>query len=92
MTARRHRHYRSTGNSFPGASTLLRAKCSDGADHRGAASKSPLRSLPALARLAVGRGRRVMNTVVMVVAQVITHEPGQMSFVQRDDVISRGLR
>jgi hypothetical protein len=36
-------------------STLLRAKSSDGADHRGATSKSPWHSLPASARLAVGR-------------------------------------
>ena len=35
---------------------LPRATNSDGADHRGAPSKSRLRSLPALARLAVGRG------------------------------------
>jgi len=30
---------------------------------------------------------RVVNTVLMVVAHVITHEPEQMSFVQRDDMV-----
>ena len=30
---------------------------------------------------------RVVNTVLMVVAHVITHEPEQMSFVQRDDIV-----
>jgi hypothetical protein len=37
-------------------STLLRAKSSDGADHRGAASKPCVRSLPALARWPDGQG------------------------------------
>ena len=41
---------------FPDLPMLLRTMNSDGADHQGVPSKSPLRSLPALARLAVGSG------------------------------------
>ena len=41
---------------FCGASMLLRATSSDGADHQGVASKSRWRSLPALARWRDGQG------------------------------------
>jgi hypothetical protein len=42
--------------TLSGPSMLLRATSSDGAGHRGAASKSRLRQLPASARLAAGQG------------------------------------
>jgi hypothetical protein len=81
-------HHDITGKaSYSAGTTRTRAMCSDGADHRGAAWKSPWRWLPASARWPVGRGvffARVVHTILMVVAHVITHEPEKMSFIECD--------
>ena len=63
---------------MPESPTPPRSTSSDGAGHRGAAAKLGLRSWSAGLDWPFVRGvlfERVVNTVLMVVAHVITHEP-----------------